>query len=61
MRLTPEQFAMMRARVNAAPVDPNWQIRSMEIHCGELCRDCGENVPTEAGLCEECEIERLYD
>lgn len=27
----------------------------------DLCANCGEWVPTDSGLCEECELERLYD
>lgn len=39
----------------------HWSLRSMEIHCGALCVECGERVPSQGLVCEECELERMYD
>ena len=46
---------------SASPRDWHWSLRSMEIHAGRLCVECGERVPADGPMCEECEIEMMYD
>ncbi len=45
----------------SSPRDWHWSLRSMEIHAGRLCVECGERVPADGPMCEECEIEMMYD
>ena len=53
--------ALAEARGSASPRDWHWSLRSMEIHAGRLCVECGERVPADGPMCEECEIEMMYD
>ena len=44
-----------------SPRDWHWSLRSLEIHAGRLCVECGERVPADGPMCEECELEMLYE
>ena len=53
--------ALPPATGSVSPRNWHWSLRSMEIHAGRLCVECGEQVPSDGPLCEECEIEMMYD
>ena len=44
-----------------SPRDWHWSLRSMETYAGRLCVECGERVPAGGPMCEECEIEMIYE